>query len=59
MVVPLKAAADWDEVKPFCRAFAETLSEEQPKRFLSTVKKVDRQGRILIDWLRNGPTRMW
>ena len=46
--------ADWDEVKPFCRAFAETLSQEQPDRFLPTVKKADRQGRILIDWLRNG-----
>ena len=46
--------ADWDEVKPFCRAFAETLSEEQPDRFLPTVKKADRRGRILIDWLRNG-----
>ena len=54
IVVPLKPVADWDEVKPFCRAFAETLSQEQPQRFLSTVKKADRQGRILIDWLRNG-----
>ena len=54
VVVPLKPAAHWDEVKPFCRAFAETLSSEQPERFLSTVKKADRQGRILIDWLRNG-----
>lgn len=54
VVVPLTPVADWDQVKPFCRAFAETLSEEQPKRFLSTVKKADRQGRILIDWLRNG-----
>jgi bifunctional non-homologous end joining protein LigD len=54
LVVPLEPVADWDVVKPFCRAFAETLSQEQPDRFLSTVKKVDRKGRILIDWLRNG-----
>ena len=54
VVVPLEPAADWDEVKAFCRAFAETLSQEQPQRFLSTVRKADRQGRILIDWLRNG-----
>jgi bifunctional non-homologous end joining protein LigD len=25
VVVPPQAVADWDEVKPFCRAFAETL----------------------------------
>jgi bifunctional non-homologous end joining protein LigD len=54
VVVPLEPIAHWDEVKPFCRAFAETMSEEQPKRFLSTLKKVDRRGRIFIDWLRNG-----
>jgi bifunctional non-homologous end joining protein LigD len=54
VVVPLEPVADWSVVKPFCRAFAETLSREEPERFLSTVKKADRQGRILIDWLRNG-----
>lgn len=54
IVVPLQPVATWDEVKPFCRAFAETLSEQQPKRYLSTVRKADRRGRILIDWLRNG-----
>ncbi|HEY1931437.1 MAG TPA: DNA ligase D [Acetobacteraceae bacterium] len=54
VVVPLVPKADWETVKPFCRAFAETLSEEQPERFLSTVKKADRRGRILLDWLRNG-----
>jgi bifunctional non-homologous end joining protein LigD len=54
LVVPLEPAADWSVVKPFCRAFAETLSQQQPERFLSTVKKADRKGRILIDWLRNG-----
>jgi len=41
-------------VKPFCRAFAETLSQQAPELYLSTVRKADRQGRILIDWLRNG-----
>jgi bifunctional non-homologous end joining protein LigD len=54
VVVPLEPVAHWDTVKPFCRAFAETLSQEQPDRFLSTVRKADRRGRILIDWLRNG-----
>ena len=54
VVVPLEPAAGWEQVKPFCRGFAEMLSEEHPDRFLSTVKKIDRRGRILIDWLRNG-----
>ncbi len=54
VVVPLVARAAWDEAKAFCHAFAETMSQEQPDRFLPTLKKLDRRGRILVDWLRNG-----
>jgi len=54
VVAPLTPKAGWDKVKPFCRDFAETISREQPDRYLSTVKKADRKGRILVDWLRNG-----
>jgi bifunctional non-homologous end joining protein LigD len=54
VVVPLVAEAGWDEVKPFCRAFAEMVSQAEPQRFLPTMKKADRRGRILVDWLRNG-----
>ena len=54
VVVPITPKSDWDEAKAFCHAFAETLSQEQPDRYLPTLKKVDRKGRILVDWLRNG-----
>jgi bifunctional non-homologous end joining protein LigD len=54
VVVPIAQKADWEAVRLFCRGFAEMLSEEYPTRFLSTVKKADRRGRILLDWLRNG-----
>lgn len=54
VVVPLKPEAGWDTVKPFCRAFAETMGAEAPDRYLSTIKIADRRGRILVDWLRNG-----
>jgi bifunctional non-homologous end joining protein LigD len=54
VVVPLVPEEGWEVVKPFCRSFAELMSDEEPQRFLPTLKKVDRRGRILIDWLRNG-----
>jgi bifunctional non-homologous end joining protein LigD len=54
VVVPLTPAADWDTAKRFCRAFAELISQEEPKRFLAHLKIADRHGRILIEWLRNG-----
>jgi bifunctional non-homologous end joining protein LigD len=54
LVVPLRPAADWDTVKAFCKGFAEDLSKQQPDRFVATVSKARRKGKILIDWLRNG-----
>ena len=54
VVVPLAPEADWSVVKPFCRAFAERMAAEEPTRFLAHLKIADRNGRILVDWLRNG-----
>jgi bifunctional non-homologous end joining protein LigD len=54
VVVPLTPDADWDQAKQFCHAFAETLAQETPDKYLAHVKIADRKGRILIDWLRNG-----
>lgn len=55
VVAPLAGRNDWPSVRAFCRTVAETLSAEEPKRFLAHTKIADRRGRILIDWLRNGP----
>ncbi len=54
VVVPLRRDANWDRAKPFCRAFAETMAQDAPQRFLAHTKITDRRGRILVDWLRNG-----
>ncbi|MBV8525493.1 MAG: DNA ligase D [Acetobacteraceae bacterium] len=44
---------DWERVKTFCRAFAEMICEADPGRYICTVSKAQRQGRILVDWIRN------
>lgn len=54
VVVPLKPEAGWDTVKPFCRAFAETMAQDSPERYVAHLKIADRAGKILVDWLRNG-----
>lgn len=54
VVVPLVPQANWEEARPWCRAFAELLSQEQPQKYLPMLSKAERRGRILIDWLRNG-----
>ncbi|HET6546461.1 MAG TPA: DNA ligase D [Rhodanobacteraceae bacterium] len=54
VVVPLKPACDWDVVRPFARAFAETLAASQPDKFVAVASKRLRTGRIFLDYLRNG-----
>ena len=60
-IVKIRDGISWgylvaeDRVKPFCKAFAELMARENPTRYLSTVRIADRRGKILVDWLRNGP----
>lgn len=54
VVVPLEPAARWPQTRAFCEAFAHAMAEEQPDRYTATPSKAKRQGRIFIDWLRNG-----
>jgi bifunctional non-homologous end joining protein LigD len=52
--MPLKPACDWDLVKPFAHAFAESMAQMEPLKYLATASKKLRKGRIFIDYLRNG-----
>jgi bifunctional non-homologous end joining protein LigD len=54
VVVPLVPRADWAQAKAFCHAFAETMAQEAPDKYVAHVKIADRRGRVLVDWLRNG-----
>ncbi|WP_419728015.1 DNA ligase D [Lichenicola sp.] len=54
VVAPVETKAGWDDVRAWCRAFAESMEADAPDRFISTTRKKDRDGRILVDWLRNG-----
>ncbi|HEV8693015.1 MAG TPA: DNA ligase D [Lysobacter sp.] len=53
VVVPIAPRGDWDDVRGFCEAFATTMVQQQPKRYVATMSKAKRQDRIFIDWLRN------
>ena len=54
VVVPLNPGCDWSVVKPFARAFAESMVARAPTRYIATASKAQRTGRIFIDYLRNG-----
>lgn len=53
VVAPLKPAADWEAAKDFSRALAQTMASDSPERFVDTVSKAKRHGKILLDYLRN------
>jgi bifunctional non-homologous end joining protein LigD len=53
VVVPLKPEAKWPAVKDFADRFARALASAEPERFVATMSKAKRKGRIFIDWLRN------
>jgi bifunctional non-homologous end joining protein LigD len=55
VAVPLAPKHDWNEVKAFSRAVAETLSVEDPALFTPKMAKKDRTGKIFVDYLRNSP----
>ena len=53
VVVPLDASAKWPAVKDFASRFARAMEAAHPDRFTANMKKVERKGRIFLDWLRN------
>jgi bifunctional non-homologous end joining protein LigD len=53
VIVPLTPNAEWPAVKDFANRFAQALSQAEPDRFVATMSKAKRKGRIFIDWLRN------
>ncbi|MFD2235971.1 DNA ligase D [Aureimonas populi] len=53
LVAPLSRRQGWEEVKDFARTVAARLAQDEPERFVATMSKAKRKGRIFIDWLRN------
>jgi len=53
VVVPLMPGHDWETHKDFSKRFAEAMSMAEPERFVATMSKAKRVGRIFIDYLRN------
>ena len=56
VVVPLRPSLDWTGCLAFSRAVAEALERADPTRYTTTFRKVGRERKILIDYMRNNRT---
>ncbi|GHA92094.1 DNA ligase D [Modicisalibacter luteus] len=54
VVVPITPSATWDEAKAFAKTVAQQHVQDDPKRLTINMAKSKREGRIFIDYLRNG-----
>ncbi len=53
VVVPIARRHAWDELKQFAKSVADTMTREAPGRYIATMSKVRRHGKVYIDYLRN------
>ena len=54
VVAPLQPKAAWPAVKAFAKSIADAMAADSPERFVATITKSKRRGKILVDYLRNG-----
>jgi bifunctional non-homologous end joining protein LigD len=51
--VPLNTKTSYEETKPFARAIAQLLEKQTPGEVVSKMAKVDREGKVFVDWSQN------
>jgi bifunctional non-homologous end joining protein LigD len=51
--MPIARRNSWDEVKEFAKSVADTMAREQPERYIATMSKAKRRGKVYVDYLRN------
>ncbi len=54
VTVPIEPSIDWDTARAFTKAVAQQMAADQPPRYVATMAKSRRSGRIFIDYLRTG-----
>ena len=53
VVVPLSRAHSWDQHRAFAETMARLMAEDSPARYVATMSKAKRRGKIYVDFLRN------
>jgi bifunctional non-homologous end joining protein LigD len=51
--IPLNAKVHYETTKPFAKAIAQLLEKQTPDQVVSKMKKVEREGKVFVDWSQN------
>jgi bifunctional non-homologous end joining protein LigD len=54
VVVPIVPSVDWEVAKNFTGALATAMAKDSPDRYVATMSKRARKGRVFVDYFRNG-----
>jgi bifunctional non-homologous end joining protein LigD len=50
---PLNTKVTYEQTSPFAKAVAQLLEQQTPKEVVSKMAKVDRRGKVFVDWSQN------
>lgn len=53
LYVPINTATTYEKTQPFARALATHMAEREPGRITAIMAKVQRKGKVYIDWAQN------
>jgi bifunctional non-homologous end joining protein LigD len=51
--IPLNEKISYEVTKPFAKAIAQLLEKQTPDQVVSKMKKVEREGKVFVDWSQN------
>src|SRR5262249_36662699 len=54
VMVPIEPEFDWERVKAFTKTITDAMAADAPQRYVVTMSKTLRRGKIYVDYLRNG-----
>ncbi|MFP3853238.1 MAG: DNA ligase D [Anaerolineales bacterium] len=54
VIAPLERRAGWDRVRDFAESIAKRMARQEPDEFTASASKKKREGKIFVDYLRNG-----
>ncbi|MEO8180289.1 MAG: DNA ligase D, partial [Deltaproteobacteria bacterium] len=55
VLVPMVPRSEWPEAKAFSKRVADAMVQAEPTKYLATMTKQKRKGKLFLDYLRNGP----